>query len=234
MTSTRELTYLIVENNEDYLVVNKAPGVNLHRNQHQQSLLDVLHADFPGESLHLVHRLDDATSGLLLIAKSPLAAAELGNLFANREVEKFYFALADGKPSKKQGTIVGDIKKSRSGSYLLSRTRTNPAVSQFFSYSLSDGRRAYLLKPHTGKTHQLRVVMKSLGVPILGDRRYGPSNQECGRMYLHAMALRFQFRGIEKHYVCFPHEGEAFSDAAIQTVLLDCDPPWDIKWPALN
>jgi tRNA pseudouridine32 synthase/23S rRNA pseudouridine746 synthase len=234
MTSTRELTYLIVENNEDYLVVDKAPGVNLHRNQHQQSLLDVLHADFPGESLHLVHRLDDATSGLLLIAKSPLAAAELGNLFANREVEKFYFALADGKPSKKQGTIVGDIKKSRSGSYLLSRTRTNPSVSQFFSYPLSDGRRAFLLKPHTGKTHQLRVVMKSLGVPILGDRRYGPSNQECDRMYLHAMALRFQFRGGEKHYVCFPHEGEAFTDVALQTVLLDCDPPWNIKWPALN
>jgi tRNA pseudouridine32 synthase/23S rRNA pseudouridine746 synthase len=234
MSNDRHLRYKIIEDNEDYLVVDKAPGVNLHRNQHAQSLIDVLHGDFPGESLHLVHRLDDATSGLLLIAKNPLAAAEFGRLFATREIEKFYFALADGKPIKKQGMVVGDIKKSRSGSYLLSRTRSNPSTSQFFSFAIKDGRRAYLLKPHTGKTHQLRVVMKSLGVPILGDRRYGPGTQDSDRMYLHAMALRFHFRGSERRYLCVPHDGEAFVDGALQPVLLDCQSPWDIKWPSLK
>jgi tRNA pseudouridine32 synthase/23S rRNA pseudouridine746 synthase len=234
MTIDQERPYQIVEHNEDYLVIDKAPGVNLHRNQHAQSLIDVLHADFPGESLHLVHRLDDATSGLLVIAKNPVVAAEFGGLFANREIEKFYFALANGKPTKKQGMVVGDIKKSRSGSYLLSRTRSNPSVSQFFSFAVQDGQRAYLLKPHTGKTHQLRVVMKSLGVPILGDRRYGASVQESDRMYLHAMALRFQFRGSERCYVCTPQIGSAFLDGGVQEILLNCNPPWGINWPSLS
>lgn len=234
MTTDREMGYRVLENNEDYLVIDKAPGVNLHRNHHAQSLIDVIHADFPGSSLHLVHRLDDATSGLLLLAKNPSVAAELGELFSNREIEKYYFAVADGKPAKKQGVVGGDIKKSRSGSYLLSRTRTNPSVTQFFSYSIEDGRRAYLLKPRTGKTHQLRVVMKSLSVPILGDRRYGPSVQDCDRMYLHALALRFYFRGSLRSYVSSPSIGDAFLDGALQAVLLNCAKPWEITWPDLN
>jgi tRNA pseudouridine32 synthase / 23S rRNA pseudouridine746 synthase len=234
MATDREMGYRVIENNEDYLVIDKEPGVNLHRNQHAQSLIDVVHADFPSESFHLVHRLDDATSGLLLLAKSPAAAAEFGELFSNREIEKYYFAIADGKPLKKQGMIVGDIKKSRSGSYLLSRTRTNPSVTQFFSYATQDGRRAYLLKPRTGKTHQLRVVMKSLGVPILGDRRYGPSVQDADRMYLHAVALRFHFRGTERSYVSMPSSGEVFLDGGLQAVLLNCGSPWDMAWPDLN
>lgn len=234
MPEDRELNYRLLENNDEYLVIDKAPGVNLHRNQHAQSLVDVLHRDFPGESFHLVHRLDDATSGLMVLAKNPSVAAEFGDLFANREVEKFYFALAKGKPMKKQGMVIGDIKKSRGGSYLLSRTRSNPSVTQFFSYVLESGRRAYLLKPHTGKTHQLRVVMKSLGVPITGDQRYGPSVQEADRMYLHAMALRFTFRGVERNYMCAPQIGKDFLDGALQTVLLNCTPPWDIKWPELS
>jgi len=226
--------YELVKDTADYIVIDKRPGVNLHRNNTKQSLVDILNADFPGESLHLVHRLDDATSGLLLLAKNPGAAAEFGALFANREVEKYYLAVADGKPSKKQGAVVGDIKKSRSGSYLLSRTRSNPSLTQFFSYSLGEGRRAYLLKPYTGKTHQLRVVMKSLGVPIFGDRRYGPTIQDSDRMYLHATALRFTFRGEEREYISLPKEGQLFADGGLATALLDCQTPWALPWPSLN
>ncbi|MEX1670705.1 TIGR01621 family pseudouridine synthase [Zhongshania guokunii] len=228
--------YTLIEDAEDYIVIDKGPGVNLHRNESAQSLVDVLNSDFAGAAMHLVHRLDDATSGLLLLAKNPAAAAELGALFANREIEKFYLAIADGKPSKKQGTVIGDIKKSRSGSYLLSRTRSNPSVTQFFSYSLGMGRRAYLLKPHTGKTHQLRVVMKSLGVAILGDRRYGPSTQDSDRMYLHATALRFTFRGEVREYVSLPLRGELFvnGDGGLAAALLDCEAPWVLEWPRLN
>ncbi|WP_373077931.1 pseudouridine synthase [Zhongshania sp.] len=227
-------SYALIKDAGDYIVINKSPGANLHRNHTKQSLVDILNADFAGESLHLVHRLDDATSGLLILAKTPTAAAELGALFANREIEKYYFAIADGKPLKKQGTVVGDIKKSRSGSYLLSRTRINPSLTQFFSYSLGSGRRAYLLKPYTGKTHQLRVVMKSLGVPILGDRRYGPSVQDFDRMYLHAAALRFKFRGEECQYVSLPESGELFGDGGLAAALLDCQTPWALQWPSLN
>ena len=227
-------SYVLIKDAGDYIVVDKGPGVNLHRNHAKQSLVDILNADFPGVAFHLVHRLDDATSGLLLLAKNPVAAAELGELFANREIEKYYLALGDGKPSKKQGTVVGDIKKSRSGSYLLSRTRSNPSLTQFFSYSVGEGRRAYLLKPYTGKTHQLRVVMKSLGVPIFGDRRYGPSVQDSDRMYLHATALRFTFRGEQCQFVSLPQWGALFADGGLAAALLDCQTPWVLQWPSLT
>lgn len=228
------LSYRLVCDAGDYLVIDKAPGVNLHRNQRTESLLDILKVQYPGTSLHLVHRLDDATSGLLLIAKSSAAAAELGDLFAKRNIEKYYVALADGKPLKKQGAVVGDIKKSRGGSYLLSRTRLNPSVTQFQSFSVRDGRRVYLLKPKTGKTHQLRVVMKSIGVAILGDERYGPTVQDYDRMYLHAMALRFCYRGVDCEYVCPPVIGDAFGDGGLQEILLSCLPPWTLDWPRLK
>jgi tRNA pseudouridine32 synthase/23S rRNA pseudouridine746 synthase len=229
-----QASYTLIEDAADFIVIDKMPGVNVHRNDAKQSLVDILNADYSGIKFHLVHRLDDATSGLLVLAKNPEAAAELGALFANREIEKYYLALADGKPSKKQGTVVGDIKKSRGGSYLLSRTRSNPSITQFFSYSLGNGRRAYLLKPLTGKTHQLRVVMKSLGSTILGDLRYGPNGQESDRMYLHATALRFCFRGERYEYVSLPMTGALFADGGLAAALLDCQSPWALQWPSLN
>ena len=80
--------------------------------------------------------------------------------------------------------------KARNGSYRLLRTLDNPAITRFWSrLDTSFGERLFLLKPHTGKTHQLRVAMKSLGAPIFGDTRYG--GDEADRTYLHAWALEF-------------------------------------------
>ncbi len=223
--------YSLVHRHPDFYVIDKAPGANLHRNDRGRSVLDALADDYPCESsLHLVHRLDDATSGLLLIARNPVAAAHLAELFRNRKIEKYYIALADGRPRKKQGSVVGDIEKSRGGSYRLSRSRNNPSKTRFISTSVAAGRRCYLLKPITGKTHQLRVVMASLGAAILGDTRYG--KVAADRCYLHAWALRFDYQGETLSFVCPPSSGEGFADRAVASALLEWAPPWGLPWGA--
>lgn len=118
-------------------------------------------------------RLDTISSGALALATSREAAGELVAAFRRRAVAKFYVAISDRKPAKKMGSVVGDMAKGRRGSWLLQRSAANPCVTRFTSAAVPGGRpglRAFLLKPETGRTHQLRVALKSLGAPVLGDQ----------------------------------------------------------------
>lgn len=216
---------LLDEQNE-FLVINKAPGVSFHREGEEPGILERVEQQTGISPLWPVHRLDKMTSGLLLIARSAEACAELTEQFRLRRVEKYYLALSHAKPKKKQGKIVGDLLKSRNGSYKLANSRENPSITQFFSTSAGVGLRLFLLKPHTGKTHQLRVVMKSLGAPILGDQRYGGAVADRG--YLHAFGICFSAFGREFRYTCIPEDGQ-FSEG---TCLPEgWDAPWLLNWP---
>ena len=177
----------------DFVVINKPTGLSVHRDQNDSGLTEMLAQQLGVPQRWLVHRLDKPTSGVLLLALNADAAAELAQAFANREVKKTYLALSDRKPSKKQGWIKGDMVRSRQSTWKLTRGMENPAQTRFCSHSSEPGCRLFVLRPLTGKTHQLRVAMKSLGSPILGDTLYGgtPAN----RLYLHAWHLSFPFRG---------------------------------------
>ena len=96
-----------------------------------------------------------------------------------KQMHKYYVALSARKPSKKGGRVVGDMDRSRRGQWKLLRTADNPAITAFVSQAVASGDtsdmaslRAFLLKPHTGRTHQIRVALKALGSPILGDPMY--------------------------------------------------------------
>lgn len=115
------------------------------------------------------------------------------------------------------GRIRGDILKSRRGSYKLARSMNNPALTAFISSKLlvSDTPvYSFLLKPSTGKTHQIRVSMKSIGSPILGDSRY--STTTASRGYLHAAAMRFTLYGEDISIICAPEEGDIFMSTAFR------------------
>lgn len=193
--------------------------------------MDLLREALPGEALWPVHRLDRITSGLIVVARSQQDAAELGAAFAGREVEKYYLALSDAKPARKQGLIKGDMDKGRGGAWKLCKSAANPAVTQFFSHSLAPGLRLFVLRPRTGKTHQLRVAMKSLGAPILGDALYGGSAADRG--YLHAYALAFTLAGEAHRFVCPPQWGERWPQAALVDYLA-ANPPADLPWPVVS
>jgi tRNA pseudouridine32 synthase/23S rRNA pseudouridine746 synthase len=179
--------YRVIENHKDFLLIDKHPGIDFHKGSKPAGLVDILKSDLVIKELYTVHRLDRVTSGLLLFAKTSEAAKDLSRQFRNRQVEKYYLAISDGRPKKKQGLVKGDMERARRGGWKLLRSMQKPAITQFISYSLGDRLRLFILKPHTGKTHQLRVALKSIGAPVLGDPLYhkkGDSRPD--RTYLQA------------------------------------------------
>lgn len=231
------MTIDIVFDHAEFVVINKPAGIAVQNQVEQSGILPHICQQLGLEKLWLVHRLDKITSGLLILAKTSNAAAEFGQLFANRQIEKYYLALSKQKPKKKQGTIVGNMKKVRDGKWMLTKETSKPAITQFFSNSLVPGTRLFLLKPHSGKTHQIRVAMKSLGSPIVGDLLYGkkdPQGEEgAERTYLHAFALKFNFRSEGISLVCQPSIGELFTLPVFKEAVASYLQPWEIAWPTL-
>ncbi|MDP5253612.1 MULTISPECIES: TIGR01621 family pseudouridine synthase [unclassified Vibrio] len=221
----------------DFVVINKHPEISVHKDQQEHGLVETVSAVLGLPNLYLVHRLDKMTSGLLILATQAQAAAELAQCFAKREIDKFYLAISAHKPKKKQGLICGDMEKSRRSAWKLMKSQQNPAVTQFFSLSLEQGRRAFLCKPYTGKTHQIRVALKSLSAPILGDGIYtGATDSDRG--YLHAYAICFVYQGQRFEFRCDPRtqsQGVYWQSPTLERHLNqgDWQSPWLLNWPTL-
>tara|TARA_R110001583_G_scaffold84101_1_gene221452 strand:- start:5699 stop:6391 length:693 start_codon:yes stop_codon:yes gene_type:complete len=227
--------FKIITQTDDFVVVAKNAGINFHDEEQQGSgLFSQVKKQIIKQSdateLYPIHRLDKMTSGLVLFAKNLKSAQIFGKLFEEHSVEKYYLAISDKKPTKKQGLIKGDMAKSRRGMYKLLRTMDNPAITQFFSYPIADKQRLYLLRPHSGKTHQLRVALTSIGAPILGDPLYN-SNSVADRGYLHAYALRFSFLGTMYEFIHPSDEGEYYLSQSVRDKLAELDQPWLLNWP---
>lgn len=212
---------------DDFWVVNKPPFMSVQESHHGPGVLATLRAQHGGDFFP-VHRLDAGTSGLLVVARTASANSVLSQLFQARAVEKYYLALSTRKPDKKQGTISGDMEKGRRGAWKLLHTQLQPAVTRFFSKGLG-GMRLFLVNPLTGKTHQIRVALKSIGSPILGDESY--AGEKADRLYLHAFALRFTYLGEPLSFVCWPALTGAFAALADVGVQQWLAAPWDKPWP---
>ncbi|MEG9481715.1 TIGR01621 family pseudouridine synthase [Mannheimia sp. HC-2023] len=193
MTFTLPICY----QHPDFIIINKPEGLSVHKDDAERGLTEMVARQLNVEQVWLVHRLDKITSGLLILALNKEAAARFYHLFEQHKIQKTYWALSDKKPKKKQGRIVGDMEKSRNGAWKLCHSKENPAITQFTSHSLELPLRHFILQPKTGKTHQLRVAMKSLGSPILGDKLYAGTTVD--RVYLHAYQLEFEY---ENDLIC--------------------------------
>lgn len=219
----------IIYQHDDFVVINKPPAIAVQNEEEQHGILPVICAQLGIERLWLVHRLDKVTSGLLILAKSEKAAAEFGKQFEAHQIQKFYLALATKKPKKKQGTVSGGMKKVRDGLWILDNSFNQRASTQFFSFGLLPNKRLFIVKPLSGKTHQIRVMMKSLGSPILGDNLYKGDSAE--RTYLHAYALKFTYQQQNIALLCRPTNGEFFLLAETQALISTLDTPWTLAWP---
>ena len=198
----------IVYQTDDFIIIYKPCGLSVHKDQSEIGLTTLLARQLDVPQAWLVHRLDKVTSGLLILALNAESAAEFLRLFSEHHIQKTYLALSNQKPKKKQGLIVGDMQKSRNGAWKLCQSKENPAITRFESVSCEPNLRLFILKPQTGKTHQLRVAMKSLGSPILGDSLYGKNTENIDRTYLHAARLQFEFKGQSFDVFSPPKEGE--------------------------
>jgi 23S rRNA pseudouridine1911/1915/1917 synthase len=191
----------ILFEDEHFLVVNKPAGMTVHPGAGVQSgtlvnalLHQVSNLSGIGGALRpgVVHRLDKETSGCLVVAKHDLAHLRLSNQFAGRKVQKFYLALCAGRFAKSTGEILKPIGRhpvQRQKMAVVDRGR--PAHTRF-EVIQETGRWALVLcQIYTGRTHQIRVHLHSIGHPVLGDKVYGKSSGEYGRQMLHAWRLGF-------------------------------------------
>ncbi|WP_105189702.1 TIGR01621 family pseudouridine synthase [Pseudoalteromonas sp. T1lg48] len=210
----------------DFIVVNKPAGLNFHCEEESPGLVALASEQF-GLPLFPVHRLDKVTSGLVLLPTSSEAAARFTELFTSRQVNKYYLALASDKPKKKQGWVKGDMVKARRGAFKLLKSQENPAITRFYSYSLAPKVRGFVLKPYSGKTHQLRVAMKSLSAPIIGDKLYG--GVAADRTYLHAYALQFEYQQQNFQFYMPPGEGE-LNQHMTELTSQFAEQPWQLEW----
>ena len=225
--------YELIDDTAEFLVIYKYPGASFHREGEQPGLFETVKQQQALSELYPVHRLDKVTSGLLVMAKTAEANRSLVDAFSHRQVEKYYLAISKRKPRKKQGLIKGDMERTRRGAWKLTLGQNNPAVTQFFSTSAGEGERLFLVKPHTGQTHQIRVALKSIGAPILGDELYGGRDTVADRTYLHAFQLTFPLNGEIHRYQAMPREGEVFLQERTQVAIKIFMQPESLRWPSL-
>lgn len=207
----------------DWVLVNKPAGYSVQE----------LHQAWASEALHPVHRLDKDTSGLWLLATHSDSNRLLSHAFQRKAIQKFYLAITDKKPKKKQGKVIGGMARSRRGQWQLLRSNENLAVTDFRSISMNSeaqkGLRLVLCRPQTGKTHQIRVAMKSIGSPITGDSIYSSgSSVKYDRLYLHAYAIEFFWHDERYRFQCSPDSGDLFSNAEFTAAVKPFLRPFDI------
>lgn len=220
--------FTLIAQTAEFVVLNKAPGVSFHSDDGPG--LVVLAQQALGYKLYPVHRLDKVTSGLIVLARSSAVAAQLTQLFSTHQVEKYYLALSTAKPAKKQGWVKGDMASARRGAWKLLNSQHNEAVTYFISQGFAElPFRAFLVKPYSGKTHQIRVALKSVGAAIAGDTLYQAAAAD--RVYLHAYALRFFLHNTEYYYVQVPTDGALYQQLDQSGALDNWAQPWQLSWP---
>ncbi|MEO8382068.1 MAG: RluA family pseudouridine synthase [Acidobacteriota bacterium] len=165
---------VVIRETVDWVAVNKPSGIPTQpaRDRKQRSLEELMRVRY--RTLHLVHRIDTHTSGVVIFAKNPSAAARLSELFASRGIRKTYLAVVEGTVPKEL-TIETPIGEK-------------DAHSIIRPLRMLDGRTLVEAEIRTGRTHQIRIHMKSIERPVVGDRRYG-STMKAPRMLLHAWKL---------------------------------------------
>jgi len=218
----------VIYETPDILICDKPAGVPFHTSGAHTGLVKLLRAQCSTHALYPVHRLDKGTSGLILFAKNKSAQKELLYQFRCKKIKKYYLAIGEGKPKKKQGLIKGDMERTRRGSWKLTPGKRNPAVTRFLSESVSPGKRFFLIRLFTGKTHQVRVALQSISSPILGDVRYNAATAAAyDRMYLHAYALQFYAGNKLLSFRVLPSNGTLFTDPLFMRIAEKYGEPWN-------
>lgn len=201
---------MIVAEGDDWIAINKPPGLAVQggsgTSRHVDGMLQALAGDAP-DRMRLVHRIDRDTSGLLLLARDRAAARGLTAAFAGRDMEKTYLALVAGLPPDSLRITDPLLKKGRAGFETMAVDPDGQSAHSEMRLIAAAGHTVSLvaLRPHTGRTHQLRAHMAHVGHPIIGDPKYGGTRRDAAghgvsaahpggaiarKLHLHAWRLR--------------------------------------------
>ncbi len=191
----------IIDNNENFIVLNKSSGISVQGGtKSKKNLVDIFAKSeiFQDTKPYSVHRLDKDTSGVFIIAKKRESAQLLTSLFRLRKVHKTYLAICHGELDKNTGEWNDDLIRYDNGKKIIENARTifrvidkNPEASLIE------------LKPITGRKHQLRKQLFSIGQPIFGDTKYRLSNSNKGinkNLMLHSYQIKFKINNVKHTY----------------------------------
>ncbi|TML34916.1 MAG: RluA family pseudouridine synthase [Actinobacteria bacterium] len=194
-----EVPLRIAFEDEHLLVVDKPAGIVVHPAPGHATgtlvhgLLGRLGGGEAPERPGIVHRLDRDTSGLMVVARTEDAYRSLRNLVRKRELERRYKALVRGRPQSWRGLIEAPIGRDRHDPTRMSLDTDTPrdAVTHFEVDRLLDDHALLDVRLETGRTHQIRVHLAAIDLPVVGDRVYGVRDPKLERQFLHAWQLAF-------------------------------------------
>ena len=220
---------MVIYEDEHILALNKPSGLSSQGGRGQVNTLDELmwaFAKASGNRPRLIHRLDRDTSGVILTGKTKPAAGFLGKALMGKKFRKTYRAIvAPGPPVPPSGTIDAPLRRDEQGREAFMRVcaadHPDAETAKTLYRTVIHGQTAALLElqPHTGRMHQLRVHLASIGRPIVGDARYGGAlmldGEPVPRLMLHAAALEFPHPdgGVKRLEADLPEDMRRLSEA---------------------
>jgi len=192
---------LIIDNNEDFIVLNKSAGISVQGGtKSKKNLVDIFAKSkiFEGSKPYTVHRLDKDTSGVFIMAKNRKSAQLLTSLFRLRKVHKTYLAICNGEIEKNSGEWNDDLIRYDKGKKIIEKAKTVfKVIDKNSNSSLVE------MKPITGRKHQLRKQLFNIGHSIYGDKKYNSSlstkriNKD---LMLHSYQIRFMINDKKYTY----------------------------------
>jgi len=194
----------ILENNENFIVINKPPGIAVQSGTKSfKNIIDVLKDTkyFEFSKPFIVHRLDKETSGVLIVAKNREYAQLFTSLFRIRKIHKTYIAITYGKVNKKSQTLEDDLISYDNDKKIIQR-----AISHLKILKSSNEYSYVELNPITGRKHQLRKQLYNLGNPIVGDdkyftmRRADKTKIKSKNLMLHAYKIKFIINNVKYNF----------------------------------
>ncbi len=194
-----ELPLDIIYEDEDLMVINKPAGMPTHpsRNNYENTMANALAWYFKQQGKAFVfrcnNRLDRDTSGLTVVSKHMLSGNKMSVMTAERRFHREYLAIVRGQVTPPEGTIEAPL--SRKEGSIIERTvdfeKGERAVTHYRVAEEKNGLSLVSLKLETGRTHQIRIHMKYLGYPLIGDYLYNPDMELIGRQALHSHHIEF-------------------------------------------
>ena len=197
----QRISFGVAHEDDSIIVVDKPAGLVVHpTSAHRDgTLLNALLErcpdlpDSPGMRRGIVHRLDRHTSGLMVVAKTARAYADLTGQLKRREFHKAYFALVRGRIEPRRAAIESPIARDPTNRQRMAVVEGGrEAISRYRVIDRYAGCSLVEVELVTGRTHQIRVHLASLGHPVVGDRTYGRGPHSIARQFLHAAILAFR------------------------------------------